>query len=330
MSDKSHGLIEKACEDSNVFSLNIQKILNQTNDVAVRLASSTEELAATISSFATNAQTQAASVEEITSTVEEVTASGDSVYTMAKRQADMTQRVREEMANLYSIVKKAGEQMGEALSIRDQLNSVVEKLRVEIKDTLDVMTSATTKFKGVQDTVNIIEDISDRINLLSLNAAIEAARAGEYGRGFAVVADEIGKLAENTSTNVKSINTLFTNSNEEVSKAYGRLEVFIDSLSKMIEYISEFSRRVDAVMEVTRQDMNLNEKLRGSLESVLSEANNILSATNEQKNALEEVARSIAVINNTTQEIASGSVELTGTSKEIAGSADELKNLSKV
>jgi methyl-accepting chemotaxis protein len=330
MGEKSHGLMEKAARESRRYGDGITNILKQTNRVAVQLASSTEEMASTVTSFSSNAQSQAASLEEITSTMEEVSAGGEGVFGMAKKQVELTQKVRDDMEDLYRIVVKSGEKTKDGMQVRDQLNRMVEKSRADIQDTLQVMSSATSKFRGVQETVDIIEDISDQINLLSLNAAIEAARAGEYGRGFAVVADEIGKLADNTSRNLKSINAMFTSSHEEMGRAYNRLGVFIDSLNKMIAQIAQLSASIDAVVEMGREDLALNRKAKESLESVLIESDNILAATNEQKAALEEIAKSIAVINSTTQEMALGSQELTGTSRDLAGSAQKLMDLSEM
>ncbi len=45
-----------------------------------------------------------------------------------------------------------------------------------------------------------IEDLSDKINVLSINASIEAARAGAAGRGFKVIANEVKNLAHESST----------------------------------------------------------------------------------------------------------------------------------
>lgn len=306
----------------------IRKILDTTNETAGKLASSTEEMAGTTALFSENIQSQAASVEEITSTVEEVTASGESVFTIAGNQLHLTEKMKNDMETLHGIVSQVGEKTRDALSIRENLNTMVENSKTDIRDVMEVMSTATSKFKDVQDTVNIIEDISDKINLLSLNAAIEAARAGDYGRGFAVVADEIGKLADSTSSNLKAINSLFNLSNQEIFNAFSRLEVFAGSLNGMIDLISRYGGSIDLIIDLIRQDQKLNEQMREALSGVLAEANNILNATSEQKSALEEIAKSISVINKTTQEVAMGSMELSSNSRVLADLAQRLMGVS--
>ncbi|TGK87532.1 methyl-accepting chemotaxis protein [Leptospira noumeaensis] len=107
-------------------------------------------------------------------------------------------RVTEEMTNLS---KKADElaqntvhSIGTVKVAKDAIQSAYEKV--------EMMNQMSENIKAA---ISIVEDISDRVNLLSLNASIEAARAGSMGRGFAVVAGEVSRLADETAKNIEEI-----------------------------------------------------------------------------------------------------------------------------
>lgn len=325
---KSHKSLEDAMHNITSKNEKIGDLLGHANSVAVKLAHSTGQMATTAERFSHGTQSQAASLEEITSSVEEVASSGEAVYDMTRKQSNLAMKAHDDMERLYQIVTEVGSKVTDALEIRNRLNGLVEKSKEEIQAVLVVVSTAISKYRDAQNTTNIIEDISDKINLLSLNAAIEAARAGENGRGFAVVADEVGKLAENTTSNLKSINTMFEASNTEINRVYNRLEQFIDSLNRMVEHISDFGSHIDLVMDMAHQDLTLNESTRTSLQSVIDGMTAVLNATGEQKTAMDEIARNISHINSSTQEVAMGSMELTNTSKELEETARELMNLS--
>ncbi len=330
MNMRSHAKILQSVNEAHESKMKIEDLFQQTYGVAQDLAVATSKLVGMTDNFSQTTQSQASTLEEVTSSVEEVAASGEGVFTMAQRQAQMGDNVTDDMESLYQIVVNVGEKIKEAIELRNILNEMVDKSRTEIQSTLVDVHNALSQFRGMKNTVEIIEDISDKINLLSLNAAIEAARAGEYGRGFAVVAEEIGKLADNTQTNLKIINDIFSKSNSGITQASRRLDGFINILNSMIQNIEKLSGSIDEVVNLASKDLQLNMQARNSLGDLLNESKNILGASNEQKQALDEIAKSINIFNDTIQDIAASAQKLSDFSVELANMVQKLKSLSNI
>ena len=95
----------------------------------------------------------------------------------------------------------------------------------------------------ISNFIEVINEIADQTNLLSLNASIEAARAGEAGKGFAVVAEEIRKLADESMKAASQIDTILGDIRVASQKATG-------SANKTTSYISEQGEALDNTIEV--------------------------------------------------------------------------------
>ena len=130
-----------------------------------------------------------------------------------------TQQVNASTEEVNSSVALLANETSESLTMAQEIRHRADEIATVSKASYDSATKLSTQFEAqlqtsienakvvqnIGELANVIASIAEQINLLSLNASIEAARAGEQGKGFAVVASEIGKLANDTSRDRKSV-----------------------------------------------------------------------------------------------------------------------------
>jgi len=319
--DKNKELLK----EQNERTSKINNILDTVDIVSRKLSSTVDEMSKGVQVFADNSQAQASSLEEITAAMEEITSGTDNIFNLSVEQSESLKDVLGKLEGLLGSVSKTQQEIQNILSIRDTLNLKTETSKKSMTSIMQNVSQMTHEFKDIEGVVSLIDDISDKINLLSLNAAIEAARAGDAGRGFAVVADEISKLADQTASNVKTINVSIQKNTESLTSSYNGLQAFEKVLENMISFIMELSSSIDMINSLACQDIDRNREIKDYTVKVINIANIINNGMNEQKVAINEVLLSITTVNQATQEFASASKQLGFASEEVDETARELK-----
>ncbi|MCW7462144.1 methyl-accepting chemotaxis protein [Leptospira limi] len=108
--------------------------------------------------------------------------------------------------------------------------------------------------------LEMIHEIADQTQLLSLNASLEAARAGEAGNGFRVVASEIGKLSERTTDSLKSITKILITNQKEVIQGTDGTKLSINRIKLIISDIETMTQNMKNLYELTKNQEPLQSR----------------------------------------------------------------------
>ena len=168
-----------------------------------------------------------------------------------------------------NLVKESMSSVEEILGMIESMNKVVEESSAKIKE-LEALS------KKIEEFAAVISSISNRTNILSLNASIEAARAGEHGRGFAVVASEVRNLAAQSAK-----------SSKEITDTINKVQTSVDeTVTAMKNISSKQKEKADDVGNVLKKVIDAAYTANEVARNIENEIAYQREITDEAKNAL--------------------------------------------
>jgi len=301
-------------------------IISNIRGMSDELSASSEETASAAETFSSNSQKQAAAVEEINATIEEVTAGVNTVNANAREQLGSVDLLADSVKTLKEIEKNIEETVQSISDLSTDVSGRADEGNNSLLTMQKRFGEISQSSGNMLDVVNVITDIADQINLLSLNAAIESARAGEAGKGFAVVADEISKLAEETSINVKTIQQNIVLNDEKIKQGEIIVNDSLDKLKIVIEGVRTIAESIKSVEGEINTQADTSDVVNVESGQVKQKSEEIQAAINEQNIAMEEITSTISNINQTVQATAAGSEEIAGSSAEVSRLSQNLQS----
>lgn len=244
-------------------------------------------------------------------TAETVKSTSDTVELVRKKTDLVNQKTHSVSEKAMKSIQVSAEGQRSVKEILDGMMQLQEQMnRVGMN-----VVKLSEQSQAIGEIIATVTDISERSNLLAVNASIEAAKAGEFGRGFSVVANEIHELAEQSKQATAKIRTILTDMQRGVSSTVVSTEKGNKSVS-------------DAV-SLTGNAKEAIEVLAGSVEDSSQASIEIASSIQEQVSGMDQISIAMTNIQNAAQKNLEITRQAEKTAEDLHELGTRLKNITE-
>lgn len=277
---------------------NTKKLVNKVSNATVQLGKSAGDVNVVSSVIEEHSCEVAKAIREINEGMTKQSEHAQECVDKTDILSGEIQKVGHILEDIEKLVRETDDMIDNGMELIRILGNRAEEttdITAQVGESIQILSEENQK---INEFVEIITDISDQTNLLSLNASIEAARAGAAGRGFAVVAEEIRKLADDSAgaageirNNVKQINTQIINSVQKADKARSMVSLQSKSVREVVAVFHEMQDHMNKLVEGLDYIMN-------SMERADCERKDTVDAVKNISDIIQTAAVSAEVVND--------------------------------
>lgn len=270
-------------------------------DEISQLAQNLDEFAITLGTifdeFIGNSKLLGESSEELSSSAVQIEKATDEIAKGTDQEADLLNTNKNVILEIANSVNSATQEIKDIQQIATEAVKQAEEVSASINQIDTSMTMIQESGIQIEDIISVITDISNRTNLLSLNAAIEAAKAGSYGRGFAVVADEVGKLAEKSNDSVIEIRELIERSIRNIQEGTRVIQDARKVLRAIINLVQQISMKInETTAKLIENNSGMND-IAYSAESIVEISERNSTSAQELYGSIKQIANTMETLN---------------------------------
>jgi methyl-accepting chemotaxis protein len=266
----------------NAMIGSLRDIVSNVRAASVHVNDASEEIVATSRDQERGVRDQVSSLEETTQTMDALANTARAIAGnadgMTKLSEEMSHNVNAGQEALSASKKSVMQIVGQNQIIVDRINKLYEQS------------------EAIISVIDIIDSISDRLDLLALNAALEGSRAGDVGKGFSLVAQEMRRLAENVTgstreikSTVQEIHSLTQAALEASHQGSDTTKEGAREMEKTVAVMSQIFDLIGRATDSARQILVITQQQTSSSEQIVAAMRNIAAISNQGVTAAQQV-----------------------------------------